>query len=363
MMASFKWGSAGRFLQEHLRRKRMKSTLLFIICGSLVLSCHDTELESQHKVLASEKTSLEQKLSSAHSQIGQLQSTNAASQTRIEELSMKVEDVESAQAALQAKLDKQKQESERLVRELGEMKKTPANTYREAVLLAQKAKERPSRGHFEDAINALDSFVTNFPVHENSKQATSLRGELAVEWEKMAEAEYATGEKFFQQGDFASAQSRFEKATAIMPGYKDADSMANKSSFESTRPPVLFELELVALKKSFPHNSGKEGGVEVHLELRSKYNKHVDDFCIQASLRDRSGKYLAGKSLERWENPRPGSTDVGDMAWNDVDIAELGSMILTPCRNRPYRIEGKDDRFPLESIRIVPDQFGIPMSF
>lgn len=123
-----------------------------------------------------------------------------------------------------------------------------------------------------------------------------------------------------------------------------------KTSSDTTK---YFELKLV--KKEVYVGSAK-----LDFELKNLLDKPIEDFGISASLRDKSGEYLADNLYLTWENIRPGGIGIASTWWADIKLSDVGGVLLIP---HELTINGQDYKFDGGNIRILENKLGIKLSF
>lgn len=127
----------------------------------------------------------------------------------------------------------------------------------------------------------------------------------------------------------------------------------NESMSTSSDTIKYFEIKLVDKK-----NIG--GYAELTFQFKNLLEKHIDKFWLDATLRDKNENYLAGKDYVMLDNIRPNGIGIDDASWENINLKEIGKVILTPST---LEIEGQDYQFNESNVRILPNKFGINVTF
>ena len=131
-----------------------------------------------------------------------------------------------------------------------------------------------------------------------------------------------------------------------------ADSIL-KDADERGIPRKYFTLKLVDLSYNYSF-------LNAAIEVQNNSGKHVDQFWFNASLRDKSGNYLAGSSAFHINNIRVDGIGIDDGNWQNIKIEDVGKILLNPSS---FEAEGEFYEFPIENISILPNDFGVEVSF
>ena len=131
-----------------------------------------------------------------------------------------------------------------------------------------------------------------------------------------------------------------------------ADSIL-KDADERGIPRKYFTLKLVDLHSN-------SSWLKAVIEVQNNLGKHVDKFWFEASLRDKSGNYLAGMETFLIDNIRPDGIGIGRGSWSNIKKEDIGKILLKPYK---FSAEGESYKFPIENISILPNDFGVEVSF
>jgi len=121
----------------------------------------------------------------------------------------------------------------------------------------------------------------------------------------------------------------------------------------STDTTTYFDLKIVKKWNDY-------GYAHLSIELTNRFDKHIDNFWIEAELRDKNGNYLAGKQSIHYNNVRPGKKMVEEESWENTNVNEVGSVLLTPYR---LEIEGQVYNFETRYVKILDNKYGIKVTF
>ncbi len=114
-----------------------------------------------------------------------------------------------------------------------------------------------------------------------------------------------------------------------------------------------FELKLVKMWNSY-------GTGNIKFELKSLLNKTIDNFWVDVSLKSKKGDYLGEKKNLQIDNVKPNGTAVTDEPFIDVNVNNIGEMLLQPYL---LQIEGKEYHFEPKQVRIMDNKYGVKVSF
>jgi tetratricopeptide (TPR) repeat protein len=160
-----------------------------------------------------------------------------------------------------------------------------------------------------------------------------------------AEPYFSLGQVKLQQGLKEEGKIYMTKASDL--GFEDAKKYLAENFAK------YFQLRLVSVK-------GYGSFAELNFELKNLIT-HVDKFWLTATLRDKSGEYLAGEENIMWDNIRPNGISIDEAYWDNIKIKDIGEVILTPD---VIEIKGvKIPDFNTNSVEILPNKFGIKVSF
>lgn len=127
----------------------------------------------------------------------------------------------------------------------------------------------------------------------------------------------------------------------------------NKPQEPSGDTTKYFELKLV--KKEVYVGSAK-----FDFELKNLLDKPIEDFGLKASLRDKSGDYLADELYLTWKNIRPGGIGIESTWWADIKLNDVGGILLIP---HELTVNGQDYKFDGGNIKILENKLGVKLSF
>lgn len=213
--------------------------------------------------------------------------------------------------------------------------------------------------NYKEAISDLSIYIQN---NQTNPEAYFYRGnsflnindydKATIDLLKSIKLDSSNAQAYFILGQLKIATGlRDEGVTyiskAINLGNKDAQDYYNKNCA------TFFELQLV----------GKEyygSFAKLNFQLKNLLSKHTDKFWITATLRDKKGNYLAGEENLMWDNIRPNGIGVKDCAWENINLNEIGEVILVPNH---LEIEGENYNLNISNVDIKPNNLGIKVTF
>ncbi|HEY5122868.1 MAG TPA: hypothetical protein VIK14_03955 [Ignavibacteria bacterium] len=134
-----------------------------------------------------------------------------------------------------------------------------------------------------------------------------------------------------------------------------------ENSKESEKKLGNITLKLVSMENPYARYSSEENPVtKIEFELTNKLSEHIDEYWLDANLKDKKGEYLAGNESVMFTNIRDGRTALEKAYWRNTNPSEVGEIVLKLYN---FEVEGKKYKGGEDFTTILDNKYKIKVHF